>query len=57
MAGGFQDRFKAIIARQSNEQLMSILAQYKDILHDWRSWGENTQRYTAEEAHKRGLIA
>ena len=53
-----RDRFKAIIARQSDKQLMETLTQQgKKVLSDWRNWGENPHRYMAEEAHKRGLIA
>jgi hypothetical protein len=51
-----KNRFLAITARQSDATLLEILKPHKKDVTNWRNWGDNVLKLTAQEAHKRGLI-
>jgi len=48
--------FEQKAARMKNEDILKVLSQYADVLHDWRNWGNNFEKILAKEAYKRGLI-
>jgi hypothetical protein len=52
-----KNKFETMVKNLSDKDIMEHLEHYfKDVLHDWRNWGNNISKIFAEEAHRRGLI-